>query len=168
LCSLYLPSVGSLIGRTPKTRMTVRTGLNWLWKNSFVIIDLFQIYSFFVYPSVSFKNKFFLVSKIDGIVFCTLAQTLFGWINFTCFGNISCPRGGNIRLIKYFLYYDCLYIHIASETQNIKPSIMWILETNRNVNNINTLLGKIRTEANKLFAQCNTLSSILVIIRTIL
>jgi hypothetical protein len=43
---------------------------------------------------------------------------------------------------------------------------MWILETNRNVNNINILLGKIRTEANKLFAQCNTLSSILGMIKT--
>ena len=160
--------MGSLTGRIPKTRMAIRTGLSWLWKNSFEIIELFQMCSFFVYPSVSLKNNIFLVSKIDGIVFCTSVQTIFGWINCTCFGNITRPRWGNIWLIKGVLYYDCLYIYTASETQNVKQSIVWLPETKRNVNDINILLGKIRTKASKLIAQCNTLSFILGVIKAVL
>jgi len=57
-------------------------------------------------------------------------------------------------------------IYVASETHIIKKSILWLLEAKRNVNNINILLGKIRTEASKLIAHSNTLSSTLGIIKS--
>jgi len=69
-------------------------------------------------------------------------------------------------MIKRVLYYDCLYICVASETQIIKQSIIWLLEAKRNVNNVKTLLVKIRTESSKLIAQNNTLSSTLGIIKS--
>jgi hypothetical protein len=43
---------------------------------------------------------------------------------------------------------------------------MWLFEAKRNVNNINILLGKIRTEAIKLIAQSITFSFILGIIKS--
>jgi hypothetical protein len=43
---------------------------------------------------------------------------------------------------------------------------MCVLEAEINVNNINIMLGKIRTEAIKLIAQSNTLNSTLGIIKS--